>query len=396
MSLAGQTAAIAVTSLRGIPQRLGTVSVIVVGMAGVVGVLLPVLAMYSSFRATIQADGRVDRAIVLSRDATTEYDSGLSRKTVADISSAAGVRHDARDDALVSAEVVLVAPVSRKRDGTDVNITLRGVGEQYFAIRPELTLQSGRMFRPGNQELLVGAAAQAQFAGLELGDRVRLQDGDWTVVGTFGGGSGSRDSEVIADAQTVMSAYKLAAFNSVTVALESASAFATFRDAVVRDLALPAYAATEPTYLASASSSVNRMLRLVVYAIGSIMALGALFGALSSMSSAVAARSVEMATLRAIGFGATPVAVAVLIEALLLALMGAAIGIGVSYAAFNGAMISTLGGALWDSQLVYSLAFTPELVLAATALACSLGLAGGLLPAIRAARANIAGSLHES
>jgi putative ABC transport system permease protein len=396
MNLAAQIAAITATSLRSIPRRLGSSLVIVVGMAGVVGVLVPVLAMYSSFRATIQGDARADRAIVLSRAATTEYESGLSRQTVAEVASATGVRRDARGRPLVSPEVILVAPVSRKRDRSDVNVTLRGVGEQYFAIRPELNLESGRMFRPGNQELLVGVAAQTQFAGLEIGDQVRLQDGDWTVVGTFGGGNGSRDSEVISDAQTVMSAYKLAAFNSVTVALESSSSFAAFTDAVVRDLALPANIETEPDYLASASSTVNRILRLVTYAIGSIMALGALFGALNSMHSAVAARSVEMATLRAIGFDAAAVAVAVLIEALLLALIGAAIGIAISYAVFDGATISTLGGALWDSQLVYSLVFTPSLMLAATALACALGLAGGMLPAIRAARSSIAGSLHET
>jgi putative ABC transport system permease protein len=396
MNIAAQIAAITATNLRSIPQRLGSSLVIVAGIAGVVGVLVPVLAMYSSFRATIQGDGRADRAIVLSRAATTEYDSGLSRKTVADITSAAGIRRDARGRPLVSPEVVLVAPVSRKRDRTDVNVTFRGVGEQYFAIRPELTLESGRMFRPGNQELLVGAAAQAQFAGLEIGDHVRLQDGDWTVVGAFGGGNGARDSEVISDAQTVMSAYRLAAFNSVTVALESPGSYASFRDAVVRDLALPAVAETEPDYLASASSSVNRMLRLVVYVIGSIMALGALFGALNSMSSVVAVRSVEMATLRAIGFHAAAVGVAVLIEALLLALIGAAIGVAISYAAFNGATISTLGGAVWDSQLVYSLAFTPSLMLRAAALACSLGLVGGIPPAVRAARSSIADSLHET
>jgi putative ABC transport system permease protein len=394
LNIAAQIAAITVMNLRSIPRRLGSSLVIVAGIAGVVGVLVPVLAMYSSFRATIQGDGRADRAIVLSREATTEYDSGLSRETVADISSAIGIQRDARGRPLASPEVILVAPVSRKRDGSDVNVTFRGVGEQYFAIRPELTLESGRMFHPGNQELLVGAAAQKQFAGLRIGDQIRLQDGDWTVVGAFGGGEGSRDSEVISDAQTVMSAYKLAAFNSVTVALETPGSYAMFRDAVVRDLGLPVDAEIEPDYLASASGSVNRMLRLVVYVIGSIMALGALIGALNSTNSAVAARSVEMATLRAIGFGSAAVAGAVLIEALLLALIGAAIGIVISYSAFNGATISTLGGALWDSQLVYSLDFTPSLMVGATALACLLGLAGGMPPAVRAVRSSIAASLH--
>jgi putative ABC transport system permease protein len=216
------------------------------------------------------------------------------------------------------------------------------------------------------------------------------------VVGTFAGGNGSRESEVIADAQTVMSAYKLEAFNSVSVMLESDDSIANLKGALVQDSTLLVDVRTEPEYLATASSSVNRMLRIVACAIGSIMALGALFGALNSMHSAVAARTVEIATLRAIGFGSTAVAAAVLIEALLLALIGAAAGVVIAYAAFNGITISTLGGALWDSQLVYSLSITPSLVMIAVLLACALGLLGGLFPAIRAARSNVAHALHET
>lgn len=395
MSSALQAAALTALNLRSIPRRLGTSLVIVVGIAGVVGVLVPVLAMYRGFGATIRGDGRADRAIVLSREATTEYESGLSRQTVADVENAAGIRRNGRGRPLASAEVVLVAPVSRKSDASDVNVTLRGVGERYFAVRPELELVAGRMFRPGNQELLVGVAAETQFAGLAPGDRVRLQNGDWAVVGTFAGGDGARQSEIVADAETVMSAYKLAAFNSMTVVLDSPGAFGELESALARIPALPD-AESEPDYLASASSPVNRLLRLVAYSIGSIMALGALFAALNSMHSAVAARASEMATLRAIGFGGGAVAVAVLAEALLLALLGAAAGVAISYAAFDGTAISTLGGALWDSQLVYSLSFTPPLVVGAVALACGIGLAGGSLPALRAARSSIAATLHES
>jgi putative ABC transport system permease protein len=396
MSLIMQILAVTAMNLRSIPQRLGNSLVIVIGIAGVVAVLISVLAMSLGFRATLKGDARADRAIVLSRDATTEYQSSLSRENVAAVMNTAGIKHDARDRPIVSAEVILVAPVARKRDQSDVNITLRGVGEQYFVMRPELKLVSGRMFRSGNQELLVGAAAGGQFAGLAIGNSVRLQDGDWTVVGTFAGGNGSRESELIADSQTVMSAYKLEAFNSMAVLLDTESSFTTLKEALAADPTVMVDVRTEPEYLASASSSVNRMLRIVAYAIGSIMALGALFGALNSMHSAVAARTVEIATLRAIGFSSSAVAAAILIEALLLALMGAGIGVVMAYAAFNGTTISTLGGALWDSQLVYSLSITPSLVVIAILLACALGLLGGLFPAIRAARANVAEALHET
>ena len=396
MALARQILAVTAANLCSIPLRPGNSLVIVVGIAGVVAVLITVLAMYAGFRATIQGDGRADRAIVLTRGATTEYESNLSRETVATIMNSPGIKHDTRKRPIVSAEVILVAPVARRRDDSDVNVTLRGVGEQYFSMRPELRLVSGRMFRTGNQELVVGAAAHAQFAGLDIGNQVRLQDGDWNVVGTFAGGNGSRESEVVADALTVMSAYRLDAFNSMTVMLASTDIVTGLKEALTRDPTLLVDVRTEPEYLASASGGVNRMLRLVAYAIGSIMALGALFAALNSMHSAVAARSVEIATLRAIGFTASAVAISVLTEALLLALLGAGIGVAIAYAGFNGTTISTLGGALWDSQLVYSLRITRSIAASAVLLACALGLLGGIVPAIRAASSNVPDALHET
>jgi putative ABC transport system permease protein len=396
VALARQILALTAASVRSIPMRLGNSLVIVVGVAGVVAVLISVLAMFEGFRSTIQGDGRADRAIALTRGASTEYESSLSRENVANLTNAPGIRRDTRDEPLVSAEVVLIAPVARKRDTSDVNVTLRGVGPRYFSLRPELKLVSGRMFHAGNQELLVGAAASSQFAGLKTGNRVRLQDGDWTVVGTFAGGNGSRESEVVADAQTVMSTYKLDAFNTMTLALESPEALRRVKEAVSSDPTLLVDVRAEPEYLATASGGVGRMLRVVAYAIGSIMALGAVFAALNSMHSAVAARTVEIATLRAIGFASSAVAFSILVEALLLALLGAAIGAAIAYAAFNGTTISTLGGALWDSQLVYSLTVTRPVTMTAVALACVLGLLGGLVPAIRAARSSIAHALHDT
>jgi putative ABC transport system permease protein len=395
MSTISQILALTAMNLRSVPQRLGNSMVIVVGLAGVVAVLISVLAMSLGFRTTIEGDGSADRTMVFSRGANAEIESGLSRENVAAVMNAAGIRHDAGDRPIASPEVLLVAPVARKRDNSDVYVTLRGVGPQYFVLRPELKLVSGRLFRAGNQELLVGASASSQFAGLDIGNQVRLQDGDWTVVGTFAGGNGARESEVIADAQTVMLAYKLDSFNSVSLMRESGTSLASLKAAMAQNASLLVDVRTEPEYLATASDSTNRMLQLVAYSIGSIMALGALFGALNSMQSAVATRTVEIATLRAIGFSSFAVAIAVLIEALLLAFAGAVAGAAIAYSAFNGATISTLGGAVWDSQLVYSLNITPSLVVIAIVLACALGLLGGLVPAIRAAHTKVADALHE-
>jgi putative ABC transport system permease protein len=383
-------------SLRSIPQRLGNSLVIVVGIAGVVAVLLAVLTMYVNFRQTVNADGSADRAIVLAKAATTENESDLSLENIATVTDAAGIMHDARDKPLVSAEVTMPAPVARKRDNSDVNVTLRGVGEQYFAVRPELKLIAGRMLHPGTQELLVGEAAQNQFAGLEIGNQLRLPGGDWTVVGTFAGGNGSRESEVVADGRTVMLTYKLTSANTITVVLDSATALPTLRAALAAQPSLSVEVHAEPEYLATADNATNTMLRLVAYAIGSIMAVGAFFSALNSMHSAVVQRTVEIATLRAIGFSASAVAASILIEALLLALAGAAIGVAIAYAAFNGTVISTLGGAEFDSQIVYALVITPSLVAISVLLACAVGLIGGFFPALRAARANVADALHES
>ncbi len=396
MKVPTQLLVVTALSLRSLPRRLGNSLVIVVGIAGVVGVLLAVLTMYVNFRHTISADGRADRAIVMSRTATDESDSSLSLENIAAISNAPGIRRDASDRPMVSAELVVEAPVARKRDNSDVNVTLRGVGEQYFAIRPELKLVAGRMLHPGTQELLVGAAARNQFAGLELGDRLRLQGGDWTIVGRFAGGNGSRESELVADLKTLMLAYKFAAARTVSAMLTSPQSLGIVANNLAAQPTLSAVVRSEPEYLASAAASINRMLRLVTYAIGSIMAIGAFFSAQNAMHSAVAARSVEIATLRAIGFSATAVAASILSEALLLALVGAAIGVAIAFAAFNGLEISTLGGALFDSQLVYALDITPSLIAIAVGLACTLGLLGGSFPAIRAARASIANALHET
>lgn len=396
MSDIRQTLALVAANLRSVPLRLGNSLVIVIGIAGVVGVAVPLIAMSMGFRSTIMGDARTDRAIVISRIATEEDSSSLSREAFGKIMNAPEVRRDARDRPMASGEVLLQAPVARKLDQSDANLTFRGVGPQYFAMRPELKLIGGRMSESGKQELVVGATAQTQFEDLAIGESIRLRDGDWTVVGVFAGSNGSRESEVISDALTVMSVYNLNSFNSVSVVLKDAASFELFRQGVVRETRGGADAHTESEYLASVSSSVGRMLRIVAYSIASIMGLGAFFGALNSMYSAVAVRSVEMATLRAIGFSGSAVVIAVLTEALILALLGAVIGIGVSYVLFDGATMNMLGGAVWNSQLVFSLSFTPELMIGAAALACLLGLVGGIAPAVRVVNSSIADAIRES
>jgi len=396
MSIAGQIAIVTGASLRSVPRRPGNSLAIVISIAGVVAVFISVFAMYVGFRVTIQGDGRPSRAVIMARRATEEAESQLSRDDLNTIRTAPGIRRDATGKALVSGEVVFSVPASRKHDQSDVNITLRGVSPQFFVMRPELRIVAGRMYHTGVHEVMVGAAARAQFVGLDVGQRFRMQGGDWTVVGVFAGANGARESEIIGDAETLLSAYKYDDYNIAVVSLESPTALEQVKSFLAADGRLLVDTRSEPAYLASSSGTVNTLLRVVTFSIGSIMALGALFGALNSMHSAVAARTVELATLRAIGFAPFAVASAVLAEAVILALIGAAIGALVAYAGFNGAVISTLCGSIWDSQLVYSLTVTPALVALAVSLACGLGLLGGLFPALRAARTNIAVALHET
>jgi len=394
MSFATQTLSVLAVNLRTVPLRLGNSLVIVIGIAGVVAVLASVMAMAIGYRNAIDSDGQADRAIVVARGSTSEYVGGVPRNALPLVEAADGVRRDEAGLSMLSGDVVLPAPLIRKSDQSDVNVTMRGVGGQYFLLRPELKLTAGRMFRPGLRELVVGESARAQFVGLEIGDQVRLQDGDWEVVGAFSGSDGAHDSELVADVTMAMSGYRLDAYNSFTVQLTSPAALSAFKSSLAQHPALFVDVYAEPQFLAVSSQPINRILNTVVFVVGSIMSLGALFGALNSMHSAVVARSVEMATLRAVGFDASAVSIALLLEALLLALIGAAFGIALAYAAFNGAAISTLGGAIWDSQLVYALSISPSIALIAVLLACLIGLLGGALPALRLARANVASELR--
>jgi putative ABC transport system permease protein len=394
MNVMHQIAAVTLLNLRNLPQRSGSSLVIVIGITGVVAVLISVLALSTGFRRTIDNSARADRAIVLSRGAESEGGSGLPRAAVAILLDAPGIRRNADGRPVASAETLIVAPVARKSDGTDAYVTLRGTGPLASELRPEVRLVAGRMFQPAVRELIVGRAAQSRFAGVAIGDRITLRGGEWSVVGVFESGGNSHESGMLADAETVLSAYQARNFASVTVQLASPESFDRFKDALTTNPSLEVEVKREPDYVATVSRPLHRILDLVAYSIGGIMAVGALFGALNTLYSAVSARSREIATLRAIGFGSSAIVTSVFIEALLLTLLGAGIGAAIAYVLFNGHAISTIGGTLGGSQLVYQLIVTRELIFLGIALAVLLGFLGGLFPAIRAARLPIAAALR--
>jgi putative ABC transport system permease protein len=392
MSMMGQIGAVTLMNLRSVPQRLGTSLVIVVGIAGVVAVLISVLAMATGFRQTVAGSGRANRAIVLRGGSNSELSSTLSRDATLTILDAPGIRRGDNGRPVGSAEAVVIVELPKKGSNSGANVTLRGVGSQILALRPEIRLVAGRMFQPALHELIVGRAAQLQFQGLDLGSHLSIRGGDWTVVGMFESGNDSHESELLADADTVLSAYQRNLFQSVWVLLDSPEAFTGFKDALTANPALSVEVKREPDYYAAQSKQLSTILTFVANFVGGIMAIGAVFGALNTMYSAVSARMVEIATLRAIGFGALPVVISVFAEAVLLAFAGGLIGALLAWLFFNGNSVSTLSGNF--TQIVFPLKVSAGLLVLGVVWAVAIGVVGGLFPAIRAARLPIATALR--
>jgi putative ABC transport system permease protein len=378
--------------LQTLPQRLGASSVIVIGIAGVVAVLVSVLAMGAGFKHTLADSGRADRAIILRGGSDAELNSNLTRADVDTISNAPGLAKDAQGKALLSNELVTVVNVPKADTGTDANVTLRGVGLKLSEVRPELKIVDGRMFHPAVRELIAGAGAVKQFRGLTVGSVLHLRNADWSVTGTFTSNGDVHESELLADVDTVGSSVERNAYSSAVALLTSAADFTRFKDALTTDPQLKVDVQREPEYYAAQSKPLTKAINVVGTTVAIIMAIGAVFGALNSMYSAVAARGLEIATLRAIGFGALPVLLSVMIEALLLSLLGGVIGASLAWLFFNGHSVSTLGGAF--AQVVFQLTVTRALIVSGIIWACVIGLLGGLFPALRAARLPVAEALR--
>ncbi len=379
-------------SLLTLPQRIGPSSVIVIGIAGVVAVLVSVLAMAAGFRHTLADSGRADRAIILRGGSDAELNSVLTRADVDTISNAPGLAKNADGKALLSNEIVTVVNVPKMDTGTDANVTLRGVGLTLTEVRPELKIVAGRMFRPSVRELIAGTGAAKQFRGLTVGGVLKLRNAEWTVTGLFSSNGDVHESELLADADTVGSSIERPSYSSAVGLLTGAAEFDRFKDALTTDPQLKVDVRREPDYYAAQSKNLTRAINFVGNTVAVIMAVGAMFGALNTMYSAVAARGLEIATLRAIGFGALPVLVSVMIESLLLALLGGVIGAALAWLFFNGHSISTLGGAF--AQVVFQLTVTRALIITGIVWACLIGLLGGFFPALRAARLPVAEALR--
>ena len=377
---------ITLINLLTLPRRVGTSLVVVVGIAGVVGVLVSVLAMAEGFRHTLASTGRGDRVIMLRSGSDAEMASGITREQAALLASLPGIARDTTGRPLVSAELVVMVDVPRQGETHPNNVPFRGVQPAAFAIRREVVIAEGRRFERGVREVIVGRKASRQFAGLGVGSRIAFRDSHWTVVGIFESAGDVHESEIWADAEVAVSAFRRPGFQSLTatLAFPSSAGFASFVDLVGRDPRLAISVLREPEYYAKQARVLAWLIEVLGYTVAVFMAVGATFGALNCMYTAIASRQVEIATLRAIGFGGLPVVVSVMIEALLLALLGGVVGGALAYAYCDGASLSTLNFNTF-SQVAFSFRVTPALLARGLAWALLIGTAGGLLPAIRAA-----------
>ncbi len=388
-----QIAAVTLINIKSIPQRFWTSLSTVVAVALVVIVLLSFLAMANGFQRTLKSAGAEDIAIILRGGSQSEINSVISREQVRLIEDGPGVAHGADGKPLASAELYIVVDGVKRSSQTKANLPLRGIGEEGAAIRKDIKLVAGRMFNPGANEIVVGKSLLSQFQGFDLGERVKFLTTQWTVVGVFSADGSVFESEIWGDLPVVQSLFnRNNVFQTIRARIESPAALAELKRYADADPRLKLDVKSEQDYFAEQSSQTSDLIQKLGWPLAIAMALGALAGALNTMYSSVAARSVEIATLRAIGFSGFPAFVGTLAESLLLAVIGGILGAVATYLVFDGFTASTLGAGF--TQVVFSFRLTPGLVAQGLALALIVGLIGGLLPAIRAARMPIVQGLQ--
>jgi putative ABC transport system permease protein len=385
MNIFTQIRAVTAMSLSTLPQRLGTSFVIIAGTAGVVAVLISILALSTGLQQTINATGRAERSIVVYRGSQSETGSSMPRSAIQTVLDLPGIKRDAAGKPLATADALGSLWLPRLDTSTTGSVILRGVSPAALAVRPEIVLQEGRMFEPGLKQLIVGQAAQARYAGLGVGDKIVDSDNEWTVVGVFHSRGSAHESELWSDTESVLAAFHRNTFNSVTAWTADDAGFEQLQAAATVDPTLSVDVHRESAYYADQSNQFSGFLTVVGKVIASIMAVGAVFGALNSMYTAVSTRTTEIATLRAIGFGPGCIVISVFAEAMLLAFAGALLGAGLAWSFFNGNTVSTMSGN-GIAQVVFAMRIGADAIITGISWSLVLGLIGGLFPAIRAAR----------
>lgn len=389
-----QTIAVTALNLRTIPRRLGSSGVAIIGIAGVVIVLVSVLSIASGFSAAMQQSGSPSRAIVMRSGADSEMTSGLSGQEVDVIKQAPGLRRDGQT-ALASAELYVIIDIPKKSTNTSANVPMRGIEQTAMSVRDEASIIEGRMFAFGTNEIVVGRGASGQFAGLTVGNEFKSGQNTWKVVGIFETNGAVSETEIWCDSRVLQGAYRRGnSYQTVLAQLDSSDSFNTFRDWLTANPQVNVQVRREADYYAQQSRALSGLIQGVGFGIAALMGIGAVFGAILTMYTAVSTRSREIATLRALGFNTTSVVVSVLAESLALAAIGGAIGGAGAYLGFNGYQTSTMNFSTF-SQVAFAFQVTPQLLGMGLIYALAMGLIGGLFPAVRAARLPIPTALRE-
>jgi len=381
-------------SVRSLPQRKGSSAAALIGIAGVVAVMVGVLSIAQGVLKTMQSSAGDSNAIVLRSGADSEMMSGLGGEDARIIAEAPGIARD-ESGAIASPELFVIINLPMRTTGTDANVPLRGVQAPAMTVRESFKLVEGRMFEWGLNEVIVGKGAREQFAGLDIGSSIEVGQEKWPVVGVFEADGGLSESEIWVDAAVLQPAYRRGnSYQAVYVKLNSSEAFDEFKDSLTADPRLNVKPMRESEYYDSQSTTVYNLITGLGTLIAVIMGLGAVFGALNTMYTAVSSRSREIATLRALGFHSGPVVISVVSESLLLAFVGGLLGAGLAWLAFDGYRAATLN---WASFSAITFAFDVNLKLLAEGIifAMLIGLVGGLFPAVRAARQPVAQALRE-
>lgn len=392
----GQAAAVARLNVLTIPERLGSSLATVFGVAGVVAVFVGVLSIGEGFHKTLASTGGPDSVIVLRGGTDTEMNSVISRNSTIVIADGPGLARDADSRPAASAELFVIVDLPKRSTGTAANVPLRGVGAAAFEVRDEVRMVQGRRFEAGRNELIAGRAATAQFSGLEVGNTLHWGDNDWKVVGIFESGGTVAESELWCDAAVLAPAYhRGTTYQSVYARLSSPDRFAAYRKALTSDPRLDVAVEKESDYYASQSQALVTIIDVLGGLITALMGLGAAFGAMNTMYTAIAARTRDIATLRALGFSPMPVVIGVFLESILLALAGGVLGGVAAWLAFDGYRAATLN---WQSfsQVAFAFAVTPRLLVLGILIATGVGLLGAVLPAWRAARLPVTAALREA
>jgi putative ABC transport system permease protein len=383
-----------VYNFRSVKARWTSAIVAVLGIAGTVGVFIAMLSLARGFRATLVSSGSYDNALILRAGSTSEMTGAVPLESSKILQDAPGVARTAGGP-LITTEAVLVAPIPLVSTGTDANVQIRGVSPNVLSIRNNLKIVQGRMFQAGLAEVIVGRNATNSYKGLTLGSTLNMGDEHWKVVGVFDAGGSAFDSEVWCDAHLLNGAFKRPedSYQSVTVHLATPASFEQFKDFVTADPRLNVDVTREIDYYAKQSTRMTQLITILGGLVASVMAIGAIFGALNTMYSAVAERGREIATMRALGFGAAAVVFSFLIEALLISFVGGALG-AVAVLPLNGL---TTGAMNWQtfSHMEFAFQITPILLLSGLIFALVMGVLGGLPPAVRAAQRPVATALRE-